>query len=715
MNYTHRLEAAHKRSPQLASALLWDWLRDDEHRPKLYACLRKNKPIFSFQSCAESEDKTGQPNYRQTVYLLTRQKDIDHALEHFSNAPFKPLGGGSFALSSDNNETDQHEAKREFLMGMMRSIVHDVDYVAALAVKHSMVSVSKKAHFDLVTDLAEQAAVRFVTGLYGYSDNDHLLMLEGMRALYNSMIMQILGRHFVSVPLIMPTADIAGGKLSTRTNELIDEYLNGKRQLAFAELIASDKFLLSQLTECMAAKIPAGIPAYQRYQASLTETDQDSIYAAFELLDQALNFKTVRDSVYDLSLCSKISHTAVGGLQDFLYRWAEEKDAREDSLFPKRFDLNSDGNYVFRKSILEWAAANPDGSMIENSRNDIIINVLGTIVGLIGNITAGTSITINELFQREQQDGILTQAITAAQTGISEKNPLKRAQLGAKALEPYVREALRLQPPAAFIPRQACGSKALRTFQDESGNDIEIPAGAQIIIPMGAATRDCEKPDEFILNREDASERYIFGHPNTDLKSHRCVGEFLSIPLIAHIVRAALLLPGLKRELKDGAARSLEKRWGYVCESFPLRYNHAATVTQRPLNLIMKVKSPTSEHAETIKVILRYGAPIVENLLNQSQMVHFARFVFLNNDAELALFTSYDGDFDNYLSFFADAAGPLFDQIFEHIEDAPPTPVRQHQKEFIHHIRRFDIAPAAEYFYSAYPSLAVIHAIGHQK
>jgi len=122
----------------------------------------------------------------------------------------------------------------------------------------------------------------------------------------------------------------------------------------------------------------------------------------------------------------------------------------------------------------------------------------------------------------------------------------------------------------------------------------------------------------------------------------------------------------------------------------------------------MKVRTPVPEHAEKLKLVIQYGAPIIEHLLANSKMVHFARFVFLNNDSELGLFTSYDGQFEPYLKHFAREAGPLFDQIFEHIVDPPPSPVREHQIEFVNHLRQYDIPPVGNYFFSAYPRKTVL-------
>jgi hypothetical protein len=96
----------------------------------------------------------------------------------------------------------------------------------------------------------------------------------------------------------------------------------------------------------------------------------------------------------------------------------------------------------------------------------------------------------------------------------------------------------------------------------------------------------------------------------------------------------------------------------------------------------------------------------VEHLLNKVGTIHFARFVFLDNNTKLALITTYDGGFEDYINTYIELAGPLFDRMLEHMKDAPPLPVRQYRKEFIDYVRSVDVTAAAP-FYSAYRNLTV--------
>jgi len=90
--------------------------------------------------------------------------------------------------------------------------------------------------------------------------------------------------------------------------------------------------------------------------------------------------------------------------------------------------------------------------------------------------------------------------------------------------------------------------------------------------------------------------------------------------------------------------------------------------------------------------------------------VHFARFVFLEHN-QLAVITTYDGSFEDYINEFIDAIGDVFNALLKHMKDASPIPVQQHRQAFLDFVRAHDLR-AIEPFYSAYPRATVldIHA-----
>ena len=80
------------------------------------------------------------------------------------------------------------------------------------------------------------------------------------------------------------------------------------------------------------------------------------------------------------------------------------------------------------------------------------------------------------------------------------------------------------------------------------------------------------------------------------------------------------------------------------------------------------------------------------------------------NKTHLALSTVFDGDFDAYVEHFA-VKVPLFDKQFEFLDVEQRTPIRQHAKQFVENIRKYNRAPLGEYFFSAYPTVAVADVI----
>ena len=129
-----------------------------------------------------------------------------------------------------------------------------------------------------------------------------------------------------------------------------------------------------------------------------------------------------------------------------------------------------------------------------------------------------------------------------------------------------------------------------------------------------------------------------------------------------------------------------------------------------PLTLVMTTKSPEDTAALKALVTRIQGLPQEQNpiwqALTKLGTVHFARFVFLN-DGQLAVITTYDGSFEDYIDAFVNTIGGVFDQLLSHMADAPPLPVSDYRDEFLAYVRRNDLT-AMPPFYSAYPRLKVM-------
>lgn len=142
----------------------------------------------------------------------------------------------------------------------------------------------------------------------------------------------------------------------------------------------------------------------------------------------------------------------------------------------------------------------------------------------------------------------------------------------------------------------------------------------------------------------------------------------------------------------------------------PVATPTAPAMVQGPLTVIMTIKSPEA-YAELNAILAKFNAmppdqnPVIV-ALNSIGTVHFARFVFLDDNTKFGIITTFDGDFDKYIRDFADKIGDIFDVIHSHMIDQPPLPVKEHPDEFIAYIRAHSIMPVA--FYSAYPTLTVL-------
>jgi hypothetical protein len=85
--------------------------------------------------------------------------------------------------------------------------------------------------------------------------------------------------------------------------------------------------------------------------------------------------------------------------------------------------------------------------------------------------------------------------------------------------------------------------------------------------------------------------------------------------------------------------------------------------------------------------------------------LHVSHFVPFENN-HIGFFTIFDGDLAKYIQDFADKNSDMFDLVFPHIIDAPPTPVAQNAQAFYQWA--LDNNYPSIGFYSAYPGLSVL-------
>ena len=125
----------------------------------------------------------------------------------------------------------------------------------------------------------------------------------------------------------------------------------------------------------------------------------------------------------------------------------------------------------------------------------------------------------------------------------------------------------------------------------------------------------------------------------------------------------------------------------------------------------MNIKTP-ADYQELHGLLLQlHNAPPGQNPIAQAldklKTVHFARFVFMSNNTQLAVITTYDGSFDKYINDFVDEIGGIFNALLAHMSDAPPLPVEKNRDAFLAYVKKNDLR-GIEPFYSAYPEATVL-------
>lgn len=372
----------------------------------------------------------------------------------------------------------------------------------------------------------------------------------------------------------------------------------------------------------------------------------------------------------------------------------------------------------------------PKASFTDSRLRD---NLIGCITGVLDNTCTAVVNTVNVLFSRPEA--------------------LKGAMAAAKAnddatLLRYVQEALRFHPPAPLMVRM---SLADTKIAKGTARETLIPAHKVIFAANGSAMMDdteLDNPREIRLDRPN-HHYMIFGWG-----MHECLGKYISQVQIVEIVKAVFALEGLRPAAGDAgkvayegpfavrfavafnavpaeaaktaaagtsAVSTTDKTKGTSAmtpnspstsssAAAPAQTPAAPAMKQNPLTLVMTIKSP--EDAKALQALLTKfdSLPSAQNPINAAldklAKVHFARFVFLDNNTKLAVITSYDDSFEDYINDFVNVIGDIFNALLAHMSDAPPLPVQQNRKAFLDYVRKNDLTCFGT-FYCAYPTLGV--------
>jgi len=126
------------------------------------------------------------------------------------------------------------------------------------------------------------------------------------------------------------------------------------------------------------------------------------------------------------------------------------------------------------------------------------------------------------------------------------------------------------------------------------------------------------------------------------------------------------------------------------------------TPVQSALNLVITLQPGLQAGIDEAGPALMGG---ITKAAEEIGTLHDARVVALG-DSRVGLLTTYDGDFDTYMTDFTKVAGPMFDGLLGRCVDAPPLPVAKNVDEFLAWVRAHDL-PSIHGIYSAYPTLTV--------
>ncbi len=125
-------------------------------------------------------------------------------------------------------------------------------------------------------------------------------------------------------------------------------------------------------------------------------------------------------------------------------------------------------------------------------------------------------------------------------------------------------------------------------------------------------------------------------------------------------------------------------------------------MSQNHFTLSIPLKSPAD--AKALAEELPRLMPAMFRAADTVGTIHYSRFTLLS-DKTLLFLGDFDGEFSQLVADFAKTAGPVFDAIFQHAVDPPPTPVADHSEAFLEWTA--DHLLDAVNLYTAYPGVTV--------
>jgi len=123
-------------------------------------------------------------------------------------------------------------------------------------------------------------------------------------------------------------------------------------------------------------------------------------------------------------------------------------------------------------------------------------------------------------------------------------------------------------------------------------------------------------------------------------------------------------------------------------------------MSQNHFTLSFPLKSPADA-----KAVAEQLPPLMPGLFQAAETIgtiHYSRFTVLSEKTLLFL-GDFDGEFGQLMAGLAQHAGPVFDAIFEHVVNPPPTPVAEHVDAFVEWTAEHLLT--AVNLYTAYPDV----------
>ena len=123
-------------------------------------------------------------------------------------------------------------------------------------------------------------------------------------------------------------------------------------------------------------------------------------------------------------------------------------------------------------------------------------------------------------------------------------------------------------------------------------------------------------------------------------------------------------------------------------------------MSQNHFTLSFPLKSPAD--AKALAEQLPALMPGLFRAADAAGTIHYSRFTVLSEKTLLFL-GDFDGEFGQLMTDLAAHSGPVFDAIFQHVENPPPTPVADNKDVFVDWAAEHLVTPLN--LYTAYPDV----------